>query len=492
LPLTSSQALAQVKRLYERLNGRRSEIDRLERYFRGEQPLAYATVEWAKLHQDRYKNFSDNWCSVVGTAPAERTEVVGFRLSAESASPLTDAERQLWRDWENNDLPAQSSQGFLTSSVAKRSAVLVWGDSDDEPVATWEHPSQVIVDYDPANPRKRRYALKSWLEDDTEYATLYEPGALWKFQRTRLPQVTDRRTAGGLIVPSATMYEQGGTWEPRQPSTDDTWPIDNPFGEVPVVEYLNRPMLGGEPLSDIAGTTAMQDAINLLWAYLFTSADFASMPARVVMGQEPPKIPVLDSNGQKIGEKPVDTEALTRGRMLWLTGEKTTIGQWDAAKLDVFTNVINVAVRHVSAQTKTPIYLIHGELGNVNGETLAGLDAPLVAKIRQGHTFYRAAVQETNRLMALVRGNKDVADQCRSGIVAWANPETRSDAQVSDAALKDRQVGWPLQAVLERRYGLGSEEIARILTMRDAELSDPLTEKLAAGLNSQTDAAASG
>ena len=41
---------------------------------------------------------------------------------------------------------------------------------------------------------------------------------------------------------------------------------------------------------------------------------------------------------------------------------------WDAAKLDVFTGVINVAVKHIAAQTKTPIHYIVGELRRTDVE----------------------------------------------------------------------------------------------------------------------------
>ena len=224
----------------------------------------------------------------------------------------------------------------------------------------------------------------------------------------------------------------------------------------------------------------MQDAINLLWAYLFAAADYASMPARVVMGQEPPKLPILDANGVKIGEKPVDIEALTKGRMLWLTGAATKIDAWAAAKLDVFTDVIQIATKHISAQTRTPIYLVHGELGNVNGETLTGLDAPLNSKVRESHKFYRSPVREVFGLFALVRDNADLAKACRLAAPQWANPEVRSDSQVSDAAVKDRQVGWSLAGVLERRYGLSQSEIDRELKVVAAEQADPYLSEIAA------------
>lgn len=477
MPLTAEQALTKVNQLHRRLSLRRPDINKFDEYFRGKQSLTFASPEWRTAHQDRYKDFSDNWCGVVGSAPAERTEIFGFRLG-DDGEVISDDERQLWRDWEVNEGPAQASQGFLMSTIAKRSAVLVWGDKDDEPVMTWEHPSQVVVDYDPSG-RRRRFALKTWVEDELEFATLYTPDDVWKFQRGYvLGQAVNGKTESGLYVSGSTAWAAGG-WEPRQPAEDDSWPLPNPLGRVPVVEFQNRPMLGGEPLSDISGTMAMQDAINMLWAYLFVAADYASMPARVVMGQEPPKMPILDENGVKIGEKPIDIEALTKGRMLWLTGQNTTVGQWDPAKLDVFTAVINVAVRHVSAQTRTPIYLVHGELGNVNGETLTGLDAPLVGKVREGHKFYTAPAREVFSLMAAVRGNGKVSDACRTGVVQWKNPEVRSDAQISDAALKDVQIGWPLPAVLEKRYGMSQPEIARVMAQVKEAKQDPYLTMLA-------------
>lgn len=487
--LTTDQALKKVNSLYDRLNGRRPEITRNKSYFRGDQKLAYATEEWRKLHQSRYKDFADNWCGVVGSAPGERTELYGFRVGADR-DPFSAEEKILWRDWELNEGPAQSSQGFLTSTIAKRSSVLVWGDDNDEPVMTWEDPSQMIVDYDVANPRIRKAALKAWVEGDVEYATLYEKDAVWKFQRpsTTATVVTDGRTESGLIVPTTSFVAGSNNgWVAREieDTGDDKWPIDNPMGRVPVVEFPNRPMLGAEPLSDIAGTMSMQDAVNMLWAYLFVAADHASMPARVVQGQEPPKIPILDANGQKVGEQAVDVEQLTKGRMLWLTGQNAKISQWDAAKLDVFTDVINIAVRHIAAQTRTPIYLVHGELGNVNGETLTGLDAPLVSKVRESQKFYRSPVREVFSLFALVRGQDELAKSCRVGDVQWKNPEVRSDAQVSDAALKDRQIGWPFASVLRKRYGLSQQEIEDVMEELKQEQLDPylsgLDEKDAAG-----------
>ena len=474
---TPEAALSKTDALYRQLSARRPEVRRFNEFFRGEQPLAYASKEWREFNTGRFDKFSDNWCGVVGNSPSERTRVNGFRVG-DSVDAITADEKQLQRDWLVNEMDAQSSQGFLQSIIAKRSNVLVWGDDDDEPVMTWESPDQTIVEHYPSLPRVRRAARKAWMSDDCEYATLYLADALWKWKRPRgLVVGADGRTVGGLFIPYSAGGVGGGGWVPRD-DEGEPWPLPNPMRIVPMVEFPNRPMLGGEPISDIEGTIAMQNAINLLWNYLFSAADFASLPARVVMGQSPPKIPILDTDGRKIGEKPVEAEALTKGRMLWLTGESTTIGQWDAAKLDVFTDVINRGVRHLAAQTRTPVHYIVGELNNVNGETLLAGETGLVKKVEESQLFYSPAVREVKRLNALVRGNKGLAEACRTGTVMWADPATRTTAQASDAALKDRQVGLSLQTTLERRYGMTQQEIQQELDRIRAEQSDPQFERV--------------
>jgi Phage portal protein, SPP1 Gp6-like len=473
--LTAEQALAKVDALYGKLSGRRPEIEKSEHYFDGKQPLCYASDEWKKFHGERFAGFSDNWCGVVGAAAPELTEITGIRLG-DDVEALSDDEKQLWRDWDVNDGPAQSAQGFQSGAVTKRSFALVWGDAEGEPVLTWEHSSQVIVD--------GALSLKAWLEDDRELVTLYEPDAVWKFERPRVAgSVLNGRTSSGLYV-SGSSAALGGGWKPRQDTGDNTWPIPNPLGVNPMVEFPNRPMLGRGPVSDIDGTIAMQDAANLMWAYLFGAADFASLPGRVVMGQEPPKVPVLDANGQQVGEKPVDQELLTKGRMLWLTGNDTKIGQYEAAKLDVFTGVIDVMVKHIAAQTKTPINYM-GALSNVNGETLDGLRDPLYMKVRDGHRHLTAPTRAVFRRLALVRDLPVVAEACRTAQILWRNPETATDAQTSDAALKDRQVGWSAAGILERRYGMSQPEIARELARRQAEAEDPLAQQLLRAVGGQ-------
>jgi hypothetical protein len=477
----AAKALERTQVLYEQIAGRRRSVQKTEEYYRGKQPLRFASDKWAEYNASRYKDFSDNWCGPVANAPNERLRIDGFQL--DDAPGTSDDEKGLWRDWTANDMEAQSSQGWLSTIIASRSYVQVWGTSDDEPVATWERADQFTIGYDPERPGVGVDQLKAWNDGTTEFATYATTTQVWKWQRPWLdikdvsgganPRANGFfETTSGLQVPVG----DASKWVPRQPAEDDTWPIPNPMGILPGVEHPNRPMLGSEPLSDISGTMSMQDAINLLWAYLFNRADFASMPARVVMGQDPPMIPILDDTGQVVGERPVDMRKLIEDRLLWLSGTDTTVGEWSPAQLDVFTQVIETAVAHIAAQTRTPPnrMLLGKGMVNISADGMKAAETGLVDRVGEMQLFLTPPSRGIFRRFALVRGNEKLAEACRFGVVKWKDAEHHSDAQLADALLKDSQMGFPFAWIAEKR-GLSPTEVTRVLKMREDEMEmDPV------------------
>ena len=473
--MDANEAIKLVNRIYARLANRRGDIEKREEYYQGKQPLTFASEEWKKANQNRYVNFSDNWCAPVVNAEAERIAVTGIKIT-----DFEDDARALYDQWMMNEMEAQSSQGFVTTLATSTSFVIVWGDENNEPSIEWQHPGSVEIEYDWANPRIRRAALKTWLDEEWEYATLYTPDAVWKYRRSRreYQQARDSQPKQSKQYASDT-----GSWVARE-IPGETWPVPNPLGEVPVVEIPNRPTLKGDPVSEIAGVIPMQDAINLLWVYLFVAADFASMPARVVMGQHPPKIPILDEKGEKVGERALDMDQLAQKRIAWLTGENTKIGQWDAAKLDVFTDVISMSVGHIASQTRTPpTYLITtAGMSNVSADGLKAAEIGLTKKVQEFQTFASPQIREVFRLVAKVQGKDELAKRVRLATITWKNPEIRSEAQLADALLKKKQLGYPLEYLMELD-GLDPQQIERVLSMAAAEQLDPQLEAANRELN---------
>lgn len=464
--MTPEQALRHVAELETELNSRQKAIRHRDEMYRGEQPLAYASPQFRQYHQSRYDGFADNWCGVVGDAPIERLEVVGIKPRSDDDSEAR-ANDDLWRVWTDTESDHQADLAFLDAGVCSRSFALVWGNPADEdtPRVTWEHPSQAIVSYDPET-GERRAGLKTWHDEDMQFATLYLPDQVWKFQRRRVAT-----SSGKLWTPPSGLSAWPGGWEARQPAGDEMWPLPNPLGVVPLVEIQNRPRTLGPPLSDISGVIAMQNAINLMWSYLFNTADFASFPQRVILGAEMPKVPVLDDRGQVVGERPVDLEKFAVDRVVWLTSTDAKIDQWDAASLDVFTKVIEVQVGHVAAQTRTPQHYLVGKMANLSGDALKAAETGLVKKAEEKTKHYGRGIREIFRLVALAKGDPALARRVRSGRVMWADVESRSRAQTADELVKMKQIGFPFEFLAER-YGLTPAEVAEVVAMRARELRE--------------------
>jgi hypothetical protein len=219
----------------------------------------------------------------------------------------------------------------------------------------------------------------------------------------------------------------------------------------------------------------MQDAINLLWAYLFLAADYASMDARVMLSVSPPMMPILDSAGNVIGERPVEMKDLREKRLIHLGGENASIDSWDAAKLDIFTDTIEVAVGHIAAQTRTPPhYLVSNKgLSNLSGDALVAAEIGLVQKANEFITFTDPQLREVVRLIALVKGDEKLAASTRLAGITWKDREKRSESQLSDALLKKSQMGYPFEYLLEEA-GKSPSEIRRIMKLRKTEMDEAL------------------
>lgn len=459
------EARALTDRIYTRLNARRPDVDTLEGYYSGKQPLAFATEEWRKANAARYSGFSDNWCGTIVNAEAERLQPTGLTgMSKTGAS-------KLWDQLQMNEFDAQFSQGVVTALTARRAYVIVWDDGDGESLVTFEHPSNVEIEYDWENPRLRKAALKTWVDEDTEYATLYTPDALFKWKRQRMSTANERESQAKQ---GRTGAASDGGWLPRF-EDDSLWIIDNPLGVVPVVEISNRPTLKGDPISEIQGVMPMQDAINLLWAYLFLAADYASMDARVMLGTNPPMIPVLDKDGNVLSSRPVEMKDLREKRLITLSGDNAKIDSWKAASLDIFTDTIEVAVGHIAAQTRTPPhYLVSNKgLSNLSGDALVAAEIGLVQKSNEFITFTDPQLREVARMIALVKGDEKLAMQTRLAGITWKDREKRSESQLADALQKKSTMGYPFEYLLEEA-GKSPSEIRRIMKMRKAEMDEAL------------------
>lgn len=465
--LTLERARQLADRMIDELDRRTPEVERADAYYRGEHPLRFASDDFSEFFSERYQGFSDNWCQVVTDAPVERLTVTGIQpYQAERADV------DLWRVWEANDLPADSQLGFQASVSAARSFVLVWGNPEDDktPEVTFEDASQAIIAYEPGSRRKRLAALKWWQDGATEFCTLYTADQVFKLQRQIGRQ---DKSAQQAAVDEATRE-----WGLRE-IDDEPNPQPNPMRVVPMVEVPNRPLLNSDdPISDICGVIPMQDANNLLWALMFNAADAAALPHRIVTGAEVPKTPILNERGEVVGTRPVPLEAFARDRVLWIPSKDAKTASWPAADLKAYSDIIEVAVGHIAAQTRTPAHYLIGKMANLSGDALIAAETGLVKRIGEKQLWMGAAIREVFRLIALAQGDERKASAVQAGRLLWEDPQFRNRSQLADELLKLKTIGFPLE-FLASRYGLTPPEVAQLMKMRERDAAlDPVAQMM--------------
>lgn len=437
----------------DKIQSRRPKIAENLAYYRGEEGrMRFASDEFRDYFAKRFAGFTDNWVAPVADAPIERIRHLGIRLPGE-----VRADTDLERVWDANEASRGLSEALLVMTVARRAFALVSPMNGLPPRITFEHPDAACVLYDPVT-RARRAGMVMWADDTWEYGEVYTPQWVIPMKRrTSTRSRDDRRQAPDL----------------------PGWSIDlendarrNPMGVVPLVELRNKTLLDDDPISDTEGTAAMQDSINLVWAYLLNSLDYASLPARVVMGLDVPTEPILDKDGQEIGVRPVELDRFVRDRVIFLPGEDGSVSEWSAANLAAFSDVIEHAVEHVAAQTRTPGHYLFSK-SNVPATGYELAEAGLVSKTAERIEYAAPAVREIYRLVALAQGQTVRAEAIALGRTLWRKPQYRTEAHLLDGLAKMRQVGFPFQWIAEE-YGLDPAEVARVVDMKRREERESL------------------
>ncbi len=405
-----------LDRLGGRLDVERPTLDRYNRYYAGTQSVSFIPDEVREQVGSRLTELVLNWCRLVVTATEERLEVVGFAGDDDEG-----ADADLWSIWTANQMDEQSELVHVDGLIFGRGYVSVWAGPDGAPSIRGESARQVIHEVNPATGATTA-AIKRWVEGGRTRAVVYEPDRVTRFvSRTKVDNDAD---ATHLPAGSWTTVEE----------------IDNPLGVVPIVALVNRPRLGdtlGE--SELADLTGPVDAVAKLSTDLMVASEFAAAPRRWITGMTLP-----ETDGE-INESPFSQ---TAGRAWWSEKPETKFGQFPEATLDGFTSAIDQLTKAVASISSTPSHYLVGDQGQASSaEAMRASEAALIAKVRRRMRQFGAGWESVMNLAVQVRDGLpgDARLRCM-----WADPETQTAASAADAALKLRQLGVPLELVLER------------------------------------------
>lgn len=414
-----------ANRLTSRLNKRRAEMERLERYYAGRQPLAYATSRFREQFGTMLAAINDNWTQLIVSAVDERLNVEGFRIGADP-----DADAQAWQIWQANNMDEDSQVAHTEALKLGECHAIVWRKpGDDLPTITIEHPLSVCVELDPENRSRRLAAVKSWRDEiDGQCATVYLPDGIYKFRRGR------------------------NGWEQRLVDGEE-WPVPNEWDVVPVVPLFNRPGLLDEGTSEFANVLSKQDMINKLTADMIVAAEYSAFRQRWATGVE---IPTDDGSGKPSAEF---TSAVDR---FWNSpNDAAKFGEFAQTDLAVYVKAIEMLVQHIASQTATPAHYLLSTGQMPSGESLRAAEAPLVAKARRKQRVFGGAWEEVVRLSLLMSGRELTGEQVST---VWSDPESRTESEHVDAVIKMQSVGIPNEALWEQ-LGFSPQEIERFRTI---------------------------
>jgi hypothetical protein len=441
-----------LDKLSAELAGRQTQMTLMNDYYVGAHPLPFLTKahnskmrdEFLKLIQDSRSNFMRLIVDVV----EERLRVEGFRLSAATDA---QADQDSWDIWQANQMDAESQTAFVEALVKGVSYLSVWA-GDPFPVIAVEDPTQTIVGYEPgSNFRRRAAALKVWTDDWTgrARANVYLPNGIFKFEAkggesSELGSPT--QWAGDAMVPNPA---RGDEVKAQWRELPDEF-VGNPLGVVPIIALRNRPRLLMEGESEIADVYRVQNQINGFLFLLALAGYFGAHRQRWAIGFKM----MVDQGGP---EDAIDT-AIDK---LWVNeNPQGSFGEFSQTDLSGYIKAIEQKVLHIAVTTRTPRHYLIEQGQSPSGDAIKSAESGLVKKVERKQRPFGEGLEEALRLARLFANEGDSPVDSE---IVWADPEIRTDAEITDAAIKKLQVGLISRSQALEDCGYSQTQIERML-----------------------------
>jgi hypothetical protein len=257
----SDDELATLKRLRDGLHLWRPDLLLLNAYYEGMQRLE--SLGLAVPPELRRFVTIVNWPRTAADAIGERLDLLGFRLP-DSA----DADDELERIWQANDLDEESQLAHLDALVFGRSYATVGTNEDDDatPLIAVESPLEMFAERDP---RTRQVS------------------AVLRLTGTRPTVATAGVMGTGPVY--ATLYLPDQTIWASSTGTGSKWVEEDRdvhrLGVVPVVPLVNRGRLTQrDGVSEIADVLPLTDAAARALTNAQVATEVAAIPQRWVAG----------------------------------------------------------------------------------------------------------------------------------------------------------------------------------------------------------------
>lgn len=439
----SADELATVRRLSQSLMDAQTALSTTHAYYEGEQRLRQLGLAVPPALQQFLTVV--NWPRMAADGVEERLDIEGFRFPG-----VDEADDELWRIWQDNNLDEESQLAHLDALIYGRSYVCVGANEDDDatPLVTVESPFELVHESDS---RTRRVSAALRLYD----------------------VVNGQVQRGTLYLPDATVWL---AWDSGRGWWVEADRDDHELGVVPVVPLVNR-----SRASNRAGVSEMKDVIPLTDAAARTLTNLQlaqethSVPQRFVLGATAGDF--VDQQGQPL------TKWEAYFNSVWaLANEQAKVGQLAASDLTNLTSTVEHYARLASGVSALPPnYFGLAADDAASADAIRSREARLVKRCERKQVAWSGAWEQAMRLVLLVATGEEDADARRLQTL-WRDPATPTKAQQADAAVKLVQAGvLPREGAWDDlRFSPARQERLREQFRRQSEL-DPVSAFVQAG-----------
>lgn len=441
-------------------------LEKYRSYYDGDQAMVYGTEKFLTEFGPVFKGFKDNWSAPVVEALADKMYAKGLRLGTTDAEieSNTDLARDIWNVFRANDIDEQQADLWEGAFVEGRSYMICWPEEDPDA------PADVRIDWNPADlmrvryadddPRKIVWAMKRWLTPSGDiYITVYTTTAIYKYVEPARELLTDTRTGKNAERPTVSPTR---TFTPRL-VPGESWPLPNPYGLVPVVEFLNKRE------SELHDVIPLQDAVNYLMLQGLSAAGFQGFPQRGFMSGVKEPVGGWSNQPGRVWQVPPDIDP--EGNLHY-----GSHFEFQASDMTGVKNWVDMVLQHLALQTKTPVRMFfqsdRGGRGDApSGESLLVEDQPLLDKVedrqrRFGNSLFRAV-----RMVAAM--SESINSQTLPlGEIEWKDPRSKyRSALMAEGALMVDKMGMPIKFVATQ-LGFSQDEVELLTRYLDEQKAE--------------------
>lgn len=334
---------------------------------------------------------------------------------------------------------------------------------------TYGDPRFCRMFYDPENPRRKMFFAQMWttqLKKDKKERiriNLFYPDRIEKWISsvgTKQKRAADFERFMDPDLDGDNDYPGSGADPDNDAPAVPSWPMENPYGEVPVF-HLRTDYDYGKP--EHRNAFAEQAAISKLMEMLMVTVEFNGFPQRWAL-QEAESLGTQNIREDPLAtdspaawdhdyaEEAISTTTVNAGAISNETGSEyesnpgsmqlfknfKSVGQFQVANPGAFLEPLKQSAMLISTSTGTPLWKFSGLGGSTpSGEALKIAESPLVQKVTDRQAMLAGAWEGALEFALLILGVDAKVT------VAWANPSTTDLKEVWDLVEQKVQLGVP-------------------------------------------------